>query len=925
MDAQRWQQQWQLFHQALALPSATRTAWLVEACTDDAALREEVAALLRAHDEADTPLDRAPAVATNSGADLQPGQVVGRFRVVRELGQGGMGRVFLVERAEGDFVQRGALKLLAPGLGGHGLVQRFTRERQILASLDHPHIARLLDGGNLAPGAPYLVMAYVEGEPIDAYCRRVSARVAERLRLVLQLCDALDYAHRHLVVHRDLKPSNVLVDAEGRAVLLDFGIAKLLDTTGDDHATEMHGMRLFTARYASPEQLRGEPMGTATDVYSLGVLSYELIAGRPPYDNTDMTPERVAARIDAQPPPSLGRRAPWGEALPAELDWIVRRALAADAPRRYASAGALADDVRALLAHRPVAARPDALLYRARKLLRRRWPWFVATIAFVGLIGVFALRLAAESERTRLALAQTRIERDRSERTAAFLADLFKQADSTQSGGTEISARELLERGRASLAGRDDLPPTVRATLLNTLADVHHNLSLYAQAAALAQESLDVAATLGDPGARADAWLRLGKAHHQLGAHRQAREALQHALALREADGDALAIAEAAESLAIVLQSLGERDAARPLFERTVALREANLPHDDGRRADAALRLGSWYWSAGQLDEAARWYGQALTARREAAVHDLPELARALDANAALAHAQGRYDDAISLFDEALTLRRRVLGNEHSQTAGTLSNFGACRFDAGDAAGAEPLLREAIAIYEKVLPPQAAPLAVVLNNLALVRQQAGARDEAQTLYERALAIYRAAYGEDHARVAGTLNNLGLLAEERGDLAQARAHYERALDVQRRLLGPDNAQLAYGMTNLARVLYWRGEAAQAAALFEDALRIRRAALPADHPALAETLTWYGYALCDQGDAALSLLREAWRIRQAKLAADSPGMQETRAMLGACLMRHGARAEGEPLWAEARAALLARRGPDDSLMRALYGDH
>jgi serine/threonine-protein kinase len=927
VDAKRWQRQWQLFHEALELAPAARAGWLNDTCADDDALREEVAALLRAHEDADTPLDRAPTREDRS--DLQVGQVVGRFRVVRELGQGGMGRVFLVERAEGDFVQRGALKLLAPNFGGQGLVQRFARERQILANLDHPNIARLLDGGSLGPGAPYLVMAYVEGEPIDAYCARTRARLAERLRLILQLCDALDYAHRHLVVHRDLKPGNVLVDTEGRAVLLDFGIAKLLDTTGDDRATEAHGLRLFTARYASPEQLRGEPMGTATDVYSLGVLLYELIATRAPYDSADRAPERVAERIETQPPPTLGRRAPWGEALPTELDWIVRRALAADPARRYASAAALADDVRALLAHRPVAARPDSLAYRARKLLRRRWPWAAAVVAFVAMASLFTVRLAREGERTRLALEQTRVERDRSQRTAEFLADLFKQADSTQQGGAEISVGELLERGRRALTGRDDLAPTARATLLNSLADVHRNLGLYRDAADLAEQSLHVADAMADATARGDALLRLGQARQLAGEHRDARAALTQAVSLRDAGGDALAIAEATEWLAINLLSLGERAAAKPLFERTLTLRAERLPPNDPRLADAALRLGSWYWTAGELDEAARWYDQALRALRQAAVSDLPALARALDANAALAQRQGRYAQALPLYEEALSLRRRVLGDEHRMTADTLSNLGACRFDAGDAVGAESALREALAIFERVLPPNAAPMAKTLNNLALVRQQRRALDEARVLYERALSIHRAAYGDNHALVASTLNNLGLVAEDADDPATARARYEQALRIFEATVGAEDPQLGFVLTNLARARFRQGAWADARALFERALALRQAHLPADHPSLAETTTWFGYARCvsesgDSAQAGVALLRSTLATREAKLG-DKPATQETRALLGACLRHQGALAEAKSLLDVARAPLIERRGANDWLVREIYGHH
>lgn len=935
MASERWQQVWSLFHDALERPVAARADWLREAAAGDSALHDEVASLLQAHAAGSSPLDRPPPAPPLRDA-VGVGDCLGPWRLLREVGAGGMGRVFEVERADGRYAQRAALKRLSPALAHPAFVGRFERERQIMAALEHPHIARLLDGGSSDDGLPWLVMEFVDGAPIDRWCAQRRLPLRERLRLVAAVCDAVDYAHRHLVVHRDLKPSNVLVDESGVPHLVDFGIAKLLGSgAGAGAQTEAFGPRLLTPRYASPEQLAGAPIGVASDVYSLGVLLYELAAGAAPYATEDLSPEAVAERIRTADPPSLrtaARRAHaraqdpprWPrERLPAELDWIVRRALKAEPAARYPSAAALAADLRALLAHRPVQARPDSAAYRLRKFVRRRWPWVAAALLFTAMAGAFAWRLAQESARTRAALAQTELERDRATRTAGFLAELFALADPTQAQGREVSAREVLERGRAQLERRDDLPPRVRVTLLDALAEVHRNAGAYDAAAELLAEARTLLPEAGSDALAADTLSDLGHTLELRGQHQQARVELEQALALQRQRGDALGVAEVAERLAVVLQSLGQREAALPLFEEAQAIRVARLPPDDGRVADAALRLGSWYWVAGRLDEAEPWYRRALELRRAARPADLPELARAIDAYGALEHARGRYAQAEPLFVEALALRRRVLGDRHRHTADSLSNLGACRYDRGDDAGAEPALREALAIYQRVLPHDSPVLGKTLNNLALVRQRQRDPVEARALFERALAINRAAYGPRHARVAGNLNNLGVLAEEADDLAGAETAFREALAILQAQGDDSHPQLAYALTNLGRVRYWRGDPGEAAALLGRALAIRQSRLPPTHPALAETLTWNGYVACraTPGAAPAAQLAQALAIREAALGADAVATVESRAMGGACRVAAGESSAGRAQYRAAQGALAAARGPRDRLVREL----
>ncbi len=916
-----WQRTWELFHAALELPDDARAAFVEARCDGDAVLKSELDSLLAAHAAEQQLLDRAPLVAVEPLA-LAAGTVLGRYRILSEIGQGGMGRVYLVERSDGEYDKHGALKVLDPAYANDALIDSFLRERQILARLTHPRIARLLDGGRSAGGLPYLVMEYIDGVPIDRHCKAQALGFEATLELAIKVCDSVDFAHRHLIVHRDIKPNNVLVNGAGEPVLLDFGIARQL-TAGD--ARERRGdASALTPAYASPEQLAGEVVGVATDVYSLGVLLYELLVGERPYENGRLQGRELAEHLRKLPSPSLkhaGRRVGLPRRLPPELDWICARAMQPQAAQRYASVAALADDLRALLAHRPVLARGTSLTYALRKLLRRRWPWFAVAAALLAISVLFVWQLDTERRRTADALVATRIERDRAERVVGFLSQLFREADTTQAGGRVVSARELLDRGRSQLEARTDLPAQGRVLLLNALAEVYRNMGVTHVALELLSDAQARSSELDSSALEARTLTNLGSVFELEGRHREARAALTRALDLQRASGDPAAIADAAEPLAITLQALGQKDAAGALFREVYAIRTASLPLDQGRRADAALRLGSWYWVAGQLDRAAQHYDEALQARRAEQPPDLPELARTIDAYGALKHAQGQFAQALSLYQEAVDLRRRVLGAQHRHTADSLSNLGACLFDAGQSAAAEAPLTEALAIYERVLPAGSPVLAKTLNNLALVRHRLHHRDEARALFERALAINRAALGPEHARVAGNLNNLGLVLEEQERLDDAAAAYEQAAKILESTLGAAHPQLAYSLTNLARVRFWQQRQREAVDLFERALAIRRESLAPQHPAQAETLAWYGYAQCRGGDpdAGIAMLERARTIAEAHGFDRSPA-PEARAMLGACRLRQGDATGRAAIEAEL-PGLVERRGAEERLVREL----
>src|SRR4029453_5319211 len=391
MNPERWQRLEELFHRVLELPPEARAARLAEAGGDDLDLRAEVNRLLHSHAEATSFVRDAAAGVEHVAATIMPEAAhIGAYRIVRELGRGGMGTVYLGERADAQFEMRVAVKLIKRGMDTDAVLQRFRHERQILAGLEHPTIARLLDGGTTDEGLPYFVMEYVDGQPIDEYCRTHQLSLEQRLRLFLRVCEAVQYAHQGLVVHRDLKPSNILVTAAGEPKLLDFGIAKLLRPQVGEESEDQTAsvVRLLTPDFASPEQVRGDRVTTASDVYALGVVLYEVLSGRRPYrlkGGTAAQLERAILERDVEAPSTALAR-DLRRQLRGDLDNVVLKALRKDPAERYATAAELADDVRRYLDGFPVRAAPDRPAYRIAKFLRRHHAAVTA-----GAAGVFGL------------------------------------------------------------------------------------------------------------------------------------------------------------------------------------------------------------------------------------------------------------------------------------------------------------------------------------------------------------------------------------------------------------------------------------------------------------------------------------------------------------------------------------------------------
>ena len=602
------------------------------------------------------------------------GQRLGAFRVVREVGRGGMGTVYLAERADDQFEQRVAIKVLKRGTDTDEVLRRFLRERQILANLKHPHIASLVDGGVSPDGLPFFALEYVEGEPFTAYCAARHLRVEDRLRLFLDVCAAVESAHRALIVHRDLKPSNILVADGGYVKLLDFGIAKLL-ARGAEQALTLTDLRLLTPQYAAPEQVRGDPVTTATDVYALGLLLYELLTGERAQHpkSTDAKAVHEAVVETAAARPSTAATSSSGlevsdlrRRLRGDLDRIVLKALQKEPERRYRSVDAFAEDVRRHLAGLPVAAQGDRVSYRVGKFVRRhRFAVAAVAMVLVALVGGLVTTLW----QARAARMQAR----RAEDVQKFLIGLFEVADPSESKGATVTARDLLMRGAERVDKELAAQPENRAQIVRTIARIQTSLGLYDEAIAQAEKALalDRESHPGDAPAVADDLTILANALMQKTDFARAETVAVKALALEtRLHGAKSAEAASAETdLAAVRYEQGKFDEAERLNDDALAIRRSRFGEDSLEVGYSFKALAEDYYKQGEYPKA------EAHARGRSPVSATPwaeEGSDRRDADAGPAlylGAQAKFDQAELLFKQTIALRTKVLGAGHPDVA----------------------------------------------------------------------------------------------------------------------------------------------------------------------------------------------------------------------------------------------------------------
>jgi serine/threonine-protein kinase len=762
MDAGRWQRVREVFAAAQARPQEERAALLAQLCGDDLTLRGEVESLLAADASPALRSGRvleevAPELDGLTGAPRE-GARVGPYRLRERIGQGGMGQVFAAERADGQFQQAAAVKLLRVGFADAASVSRFRTEREILARLEHPNIARLLDGGLTEQELPYLVMEQVRGEAITEFCDRKRLSVAERLRLFQQICHAVQYAHQNLVVHRDLKPSNILVSERGEVKLLDFGIAKLLEpgrTSPPLDATRTVA-RLMTPAFASPEQVRGEAVTTVTDVYALGLLLYELLTGTRAQPVTeDVSPAELERRICETDPERASAAALAGEdaaaradlrggasperlarMLRGDLDTIVSRAMLKEPWRRYVSAAELGDDVSRHLQGLPVRARPDTLAYRASRFVRRHRFGVAVAAAAVFLLIAFAATMAMQAARiAREAEAKARV--------TAFLTDLFKVSDPGEARGNTITARELLDKGAATIRHGLEDEPQIQAELMATMGSVYLNLGLFGEAEQQAKVALETRRQV------------LGPEHSQT--------------------------LTSGSNLARAIAAQGRYVEAEALHRETLEIRKRVLGPEHPDTLHSMNYVATALRAQGRHAEAEALYRETLAARMRVLG---PEHLDTLQSRSNLASAiggQGRYAEAERLQRETFEIRKRVLGLEHPDTLRSMQSLAIVIGDQGRNAEAEAIHRGTLKIRKRVLGLEHPNTLQSMNDLALAIGNQGRFAEAEALHRETLAIQERTLGSEHPDVLISVYNLGCFNAMQGKRAQALGHLRDAVE------------------------------------------------------------------------------------------------------------------------------------------------
>jgi serine/threonine-protein kinase len=833
-----------VFHEALARPEDEREEFVEAACDGDASLMADVLALIEADTGSESLLDRGVAdvahrvLGPNSARDASlPTMEFGPYRITGVLGEGGMGVVYLAART--DLGSHAAIKILRDAWLSPARRERFAAEQRTLAQLNHPSIARIYDAGTLAEGTPWFVMEYVEGVPITTYCRDHSLSIPERLALFRKICEAVQHAHSQLVIHRDLKPSNILVRPDGTVKLLDFGISKQLDSLHVPADQTRTAIRMMTPAYAAPEQIRGEPVGLSTDVYSIGVVLYELIVGRLPFDlrnHSAAEAEKIVLDRDAERPSLAARRMEYvadgaehvrsisrGEW--ADLDVICLTAMHKDPQRRYRTVEALMRDVDHFLGHEPLEARPDSAAYRMAKFARRNRRALIAGAASLAAVLALVVFYTLQLRNTRnVALAEAA----RAQRIQQFTLDLFQGGNESVGPADSLRVITLIDRG-VQEARNLNQEPAIQAQLYETLGSIYQKLGNLPRADTLLRASLEQRRSL------------FGAEHQD--------------------------VAQSLIALGMLRNAQAEYDSAEVMVRKGLEMTRRLLPPTHPAVSRAAASLGQVLEERGDYDRAIAVLDSAVRLQSvQPAV--TPELAATLTELANAHFYAGHFPVSDTLNRRVLAMDRKLYGERHPHVADDLINLGAIQLEWQNFAEAERYNREALAIirawYGNNHPETASALTLV--GRALVSQKKF--DEAAVMLREAVGIQERVYGPVHPRVASALNELGRTAQQQGRLDEAEADFRRMAQIYRTVYNDKHYYIGVALSNLAGVYHDRKQDAEAERIFHDVIRRYREVLEPDHQLMGIARVRLGQTLIPQrryADSERELL-EGLRILQ-----------------------------------------------------------
>ena len=842
MEPERWQKIERLYDSALNEDKSARTAFLEQACGGDEALRRAVQLLLAQHDKDDNFLEvpamevaaeylarQADAVFSDPLAEADPDtsglgatypsadtvaeltsveqKSLGPYRLLQKLGEGGMGRVWLAEQTA-PVRRRVAVKLIKAGMYDDAVLKRFASERQSLAIMDHPSIAKVFDAGTTPDGQPYFVMEYVPGVPITDYCDQKRLNIRERMELFIKVCDGVQHAHLKAIIHRDLKPANILVtEVDGKPLprIIDFGLAKATTSLAPDESMLTRlGAFVGTPGYMSPEQADTslQDVDTRTDVYSLGVVLYVLLTGSLPFDSKKNVHEVLRqVREDEPPRPSTkiasDKKSSTGSAenrgseprqlvklLRGDLDWITMKALEKARTRRYETPSEMAADITRYLNHEPVVARPASAAYRMRKYARRHRIAVTVAAGLVAVLATFAMAQRVQLQRTRLERDRANRERDRATRITDFMTGMFKTSDPSEQRGNSITAREILDKASNDIKTGLAKDPDAQAEMMQVMGDVYINLGLYSRATDLERQSLDIRRRVLGP-----------------------------------EDPDTL---NSMDELAGALSESGHYAEAAKMFREELDIERRVLGPENPQTLNAMNNLGDALWRDGHSVEAEKVQRETVDLRRRVLGPEHPDTLNSMNNLALCVEDQGRFPESETLFREILDNRRRVLGPEHPDTLNSMNNLSFAFFAEHRYAEAEKVIRQSLDIRRRVLGPEHPKTVDSMSSLAFALLCEGRYAEAEKLHREALDLYRRVLGPENPSTIGTMGGLALVLSREGRYAEAEKLAKDSIDLSRRVLGPENSGTALRVYYLACIEARKGNRSEALSLLRQAL-------------------------------------------------------------------------------------------------------